>query len=142
MDREQLQKTIIWSALFFSNFIYLGIVLAFPIDTATVPVDGLPLQYVYFVIGVFMLALSFVIPNFLKKIANPHQSVSSKEITSFILGLALNESASIFAFIIAFTLNERMMSFALFALSLLCFILRFPKKIETTKTKASRLDVD
>lgn len=94
--------------------------------------------YMFFAIGCVMVALSFIVPKFLK----PTPQVKDVEMTKFILGLALNESASLFAFIMGFVFQETKMSYALFAVSVVGYLLKFPRGDQGLKEnpKSNNLD--
>lgn len=134
-------KTILWFALFASNFAFLAITFTVPAAGPIPEAPGaLPIGYMFFAIGCMMVALSFIVPKFLK----PTPQVKDVEMTKFILGLALNESASLFAFIMGFVFQETKMSYALFAFSIVGYLLKFPKKdlAVEDKSKSNSLNAE
>ena len=116
-------KTILWIALFVSNFIYLGIILFIPRQSSEALETNSMIVMMLSFMSLMMVGMSFVIPKLIKSTEENQASEFSK----FVLSLALNESASIFAFIIGFIFNEDKFAFVLFAISLGGFILKFPK---------------
>lgn len=122
---KQIIKIILWSALFTSNFIFIALAMNLTPAEATM-VDtgpGLPVSYVLFIAGCISVLLSFIVPKFLR----PAPEMQDPETTKFILGLALNESASIFAFIIAFIFHDYQLSYVLFGISIVGYLLKFPR---------------
>jgi hypothetical protein len=116
-------KIILWSALFMTNFLYMGLSYTLTGETAFISDDQAYLNRIFLVLGIVMLALSFIIPRLLTKLDK-----SVNEAVPFILSLALNEAASLFAFIIGFIGKDQGLSIALFGVSIVGFLLKFPKK--------------
>ena len=134
-------KIIIWAALFFSNLMLIALTL-FMSEPQVIPEvteGGLPQTYIFFIMGVMSLIASFIIPKVIKTPANDPNA----QFTKFIIGLVLNESCSMFAFIIAYVNHDHTTGFILFALSTLGYLVRFPKKEDTTMTSGnSSLNVE
>lgn len=118
-------KMILWAALFLFTFVLIGLV-AFKTPPVIPEADtgGLPISYIVFFMGLMSLVMSFVIPKLIKTPANDRNA----DFTKFVIGLALNESCSIFAFVIGFIYHDHTLSFTLFGISALGYLIRFPKK--------------
>lgn len=116
-------KLILWSALFASNFIFIALAMGLPPAEPAIAESGsFSMSLVLFIAGCSSVVMSFVIP----KLVKPNPQIDL-ETTKFILGLALNESASIFAFIIAFIFQDQKTAYALFAISIVGYLIKFPR---------------
>lgn len=136
-------KLILWSALFSTNFIFIFLAInSAPTETTSPVSDGsIPVSYILFFAGCMSVLMSFLIPKFLK----PTPQMKDFEISKFILSLAINESASIFAFIIAFIFHDHKTSYALFAISIVGYLLKFPRNSApelTNEKNSNNLDVN
>lgn len=134
-------KLILWSALFMTNFLYMGLSYTLTGENIYISDDQADLNRVFLIMGIVMLAMSFIVPMFLTKL-----NKSVNEAVPFILGLALNESASLFAFIIGFIGKDQGLSIALFVISIVGFLLKFPKKSSVTSSSvvagSNRLNIE
>lgn len=119
-------KLLLWIMISFSNVIFVGLTLFMPPSTAPIESGNLPMNYILMFMGIMSLIMSFLIPKFMK--ATPEVSTEQFEITKYVLSLALNESTSIFGFIIAYINSDRMLGFALIGISVLGFIIKFPRE--------------
>ncbi len=78
--------------------------------------------------SLMMVGMSFVLPKLMK--STEENQVS--EFAKFVLSLALNESASVMAFILGYIFHETKFAMVLFAISLLGFVMKFPKESTAT----------
>ncbi len=116
-------KIILWIALFMSNFLYAGLVLNMPTPEVSEMVTDVTTLYILVFAALSMLGLSFLLPRVIKT----SEDNQGADFTKFVLSLALNESTSIFAFLIAFVFHDKTMSYPLFIVSIIGFILKFPR---------------
>lgn len=136
-SHPKIIKFILWTALFMTNFIYLGM-MSMLSSTAG---GALPSDFLL-AVGVMFVVISFLIPRFVR----PNPAVPNSENVPFILSLAINEAASVIAFIVGFIGHDRQKAYVLFAISLVGFIFKFPREVcagaiaEKTETK-SKLDL-
>jgi F0F1-type ATP synthase membrane subunit c/vacuolar-type H+-ATPase subunit K len=122
-------KRILWAGLLASNLMLVIISFFLSPQSQNTATDNF-ITYVLMGMGALMLVFSFVIPKLISKAPQqPGQTPEQMEITTFILGLALNESASIMAFILKFIQHDTNNSLILFAISIGLFIGRFPKEV-------------
>ncbi len=122
-------KRILWAGLLASNLMLVFISFFLSPHSQNAVSDNF-ITNLLLGMGALILVFSFVLPKLISKAPQrPDQTPEQMEITTFILGLAFNESASIMAFILKFIQHDTNNSLILFALSIGLFIGRFPKEI-------------
>lgn len=122
-------KRILWATLLASSlmFVFIAFFLKLNDQNSAIPTDPL-ISYCILGFGITMIGLSFFIPNLILKTAPPaNLTAEQHQVQCYVVGLALNEAASILAFILKFIQHDTNASLVLFALSLGFFIGRFPK---------------
>ncbi|NOT79351.1 MAG: hypothetical protein HOP07_10190 [Bacteriovoracaceae bacterium] len=112
---KSLNDVIIWSALFLMNFVFIALTFILPTNSAS---HDLELARIVFFSGLMMLAISFAIPRLLKNTETKNTQVIS---------LAFNEQASVMAFLISYIFGDNQTAYILFGLSIVGFLLKFPK---------------
>lgn len=118
-------RTFLWCGLFAANFVFIGLVLYLPPN----PISTDPyLAQLGLVAGVMALALSFFLPKIIK---------NTPPLQNYILGLALNEQTAVLGFLTSYIFGNNQFAYALFGLSIIGFVLRFPKE----KRLQSKIDV-
>lgn len=133
-------KLIIWIALLFSNILYAGIILFLPNSSTDKPSIDLPINFIIFIIGIVSLILSYIIPKMLKQTAE--MSVEDFEYTKYIIGLALNESTSIFGFIIAYIYSDGPLGFTLMGISFLGLLNKHPLQKQPVASSKNSLNIE
>lgn len=123
-SQKSLNDVVIWSVLFLMNFVFIGLTFILPINSAS---HDSELARMLFFTGLMILVMSFVLPKRLKNVNPKH---------SQILSLAFNEQVSVTAFIISYIFGVNQIAYILFALSIVGFLLKFPKN----NNSGSKLD--
>ncbi len=121
------KKKIIWGALFAVNFIYIA--LTFSVLRKDGVEDPSNMAGLFLGMGVFFLILSFFLEKLLQK-----SDTSPEQLTSAIVGMAVNESCALFGIVTVVLTGNELYAGILFALSIAGFIFRFPNQ-EIVKTK-------
>jgi hypothetical protein len=122
-------RRILWASLLASNVLFIIISFVLSPQSQNEVTDNFT-NYLLLGMGALMLVLSFVLPKLISKAPlQEGQTAEQMQTTTFILGLALNESASVMAFILKFIQHDTNNSLILFAISIGIFVSRFPKEV-------------
>lgn len=121
----KIMKTI-WFALLVSQFVLAFV--AFKILTPAESESHSINEQIFLGMGLMALAASFVVPQILNKslVVSADQISVSTLFTPFIISLALNEACTIMGFMVKRITNNDQISMALFAISGIVYLCRFP----------------
>jgi cytochrome bd-type quinol oxidase subunit 2 len=132
-------KLLLWLMISFSNVIFIGMIFFLQKKVELEEFNNAPFSSILFFMGIIMLIMSFVLPKHMK----PSDSVENADISKYILSLALNEATSIFGFVIAYINSDMPMGLTLIGVSIVGFVIKFPKADVSEKSLGSNsLNID